>query len=168
MARTPARKAGILRAICRERRTVCWRDKDSNHRSLSYERVSRLLRNGDAGPISWMRSLSTGRLARRWWLGAGSFSTAVSLTARPMVRIGLPSGESCADRPTADEAAARRTCARQIPTVISIGSSRTPRSRSHKRPGAHHPGNDREGRRVHSSVEVEQFDAPDSPIANFD
>jgi hypothetical protein len=51
------------------RRTVCWREPDSNHRYRSYERVSRTLPNGDAGLISWMGSLSTGRLARRRWLG---------------------------------------------------------------------------------------------------
>src|SRR5215472_9022837 len=32
--------------------TLPWREPDSNHRYRSYERVSRLLPNGDAGPIS--------------------------------------------------------------------------------------------------------------------
>src|SRR6516164_8939194 len=39
-------------------------------------------------------SLSTGRLPRRRWLGAGPLSTAVSLTAGPMVRIRLPPAAS--------------------------------------------------------------------------
>ena len=33
-------------------------------------RVSRLLPKGDPGPISWIGSLSTGRLARRQWSAA--------------------------------------------------------------------------------------------------
>jgi len=37
-------------------------------------KVSRLLPKGDAGPISWMGSLSTGRLARRRWSAAGPLS----------------------------------------------------------------------------------------------
>ena len=42
-------------------------------------------------------SLSTGRLPRRRWLGAGPLSTAVSLTAGPMVRIRLPPAVSQAN-----------------------------------------------------------------------
>jgi hypothetical protein len=34
--------------------TLSWREPDSNHRYRSYERVSRLLPNVDAGPIRWM------------------------------------------------------------------------------------------------------------------
>ena len=59
-----------------------------------FERVLSALPNGDAGPIGWMGSLSPGRLARRRSLRADPFSTAVSLTARPMVRIRLPPAES--------------------------------------------------------------------------
>src|SRR5262249_14783971 len=33
--------------------TLRWREPDSNHRYRSCERVSRLLPNADAGPISW-------------------------------------------------------------------------------------------------------------------
>src|SRR6516162_1017308 len=39
-------------------------------------------------------SLSTGRLPRRRWLGAGPLSTAVSLAAGPTVRIRLPPAAS--------------------------------------------------------------------------
>jgi|SRR6516162_4280447 len=42
-------------------------------------------------------SLSTGHLPQRRWLGAGPLSTAVSLTAGPMVRIRLPPAESRAN-----------------------------------------------------------------------
>src|SRR6516225_2733530 len=60
---------------------------DSNHRSRSCDKVSLLLPMRDAGPISWMGLLSTGRLARRRWSAAGPLSTAVSFSAGPMVRI---------------------------------------------------------------------------------
>ena len=49
---------------------------------------------GDAGPISWMGPLSTGRLARRRWSAAGPLSTAVSFSAGPMVRIRFPPANS--------------------------------------------------------------------------
>jgi hypothetical protein len=48
----------------------------------------------DAGPISWMGSLRTGRLARRRWSAAGPLSTSVSFSAGPMVRIRFPPAES--------------------------------------------------------------------------
>src|SRR5215472_737663 len=38
-------------------RTRRWREPDSNHRYRSYERVSRLLPNGDAGPIDLLRKV---------------------------------------------------------------------------------------------------------------
>src|SRR6516164_8183347 len=60
-------------------------------------KVSRLLPKGDAGPISWMGSLSTGRLARRRWSAAGPLSTAVSFSAGPMVRIRFPPSVSQAN-----------------------------------------------------------------------
>jgi len=56
-----------------------------------------VLSNGDARPISWMRSLSAGRLARQRWLSASPLSTAVSLTQGPMVRIRLPLAKSRAN-----------------------------------------------------------------------
>jgi len=52
----------------------------------------------DAGPISWMGSLSTGRLARRRRSAAWPLSTAVSFSAGPMVRIRFPPAESRANR----------------------------------------------------------------------
>src|SRR5262249_58719018 len=52
--------AGRLKTRCRtdilgtdSSQTHRWREPDSNHRYRSYERVSRLLSNEDAGPISW-------------------------------------------------------------------------------------------------------------------
>ena len=44
----------------------------------------------DAGPISWMGSLSTGRLARRRRSAAGPLSTTVFFSTGPMVRIRFP------------------------------------------------------------------------------
>jgi len=77
-----------------------------------FERVLSALPNGDAGPIGWMGSLSPGRLARRRSLRADPFSTAVSLTAGPMVRIRLPPAASRANhrflRAGAASAPARR------------------------------------------------------------
>jgi hypothetical protein len=57
-------------------------------------KASRLLPKGDAGPISWMGSLSTSRLARRRCSAAGPLSTAVSFSAGPMVRIRFPPAAS--------------------------------------------------------------------------
>src|SRR5215510_6839022 len=54
-AHTRATRAALDRrrlGLC-ETRTVRWREPDSNHRYRSYEMVSRLLPNGDAGPINW-------------------------------------------------------------------------------------------------------------------
>jgi len=49
----------------------------------------------DAGPISWMGSLSTSRLARGRWSAAGPLSTAVSFSVGPRVRIRFPPRVSC-------------------------------------------------------------------------
>ena len=89
--RAKSRGSQPRRAISRERRTVCWREPDSNHRYRSHERVFRLLPEWRCRTHkSSMGKLSTGRLAKRRWLGAGPLSQAVSLTAGPMVRIRLP------------------------------------------------------------------------------
>ena len=50
--------------------TPRWREQDSNHRSRCVRKAPRLLPKGDAGPISWMGSLSSSRLARRRWSAA--------------------------------------------------------------------------------------------------
>ena len=66
------------------------REPDSNHRFRSCERSVGCCRR----EISWMGSLSTGRLARRRWSAAGPLSTAVSFSAGPMVRIRFPPPQS--------------------------------------------------------------------------
>jgi len=76
------------RAKSRETWTLRWKEPDSNHRSRSCESSLGCCRR-DAGPIGWMGSLSTGRLARR-----RPPSAAVSFSAGPMVRIHLPPAES--------------------------------------------------------------------------
>jgi hypothetical protein len=74
--------------------TQRWREVDSNHRYRSLEKVSRLLpERGCRTHTSRMGTSSTGRLARRRWLGAGSLSTSVALTSGPTVRIHLPAAE---------------------------------------------------------------------------
>jgi hypothetical protein len=50
---------------------LCWREPDSNHQYRSQKKGSRLLPNGDAGPVKWMESLITGRVARRPVVGRG-------------------------------------------------------------------------------------------------
>src|SRR5215472_7073089 len=62
---------------------------------------SRLLPKRDAGPISWMGSLSTGRLAGRRWPAAGPLSTAVSfLAAVPSSKESVSAVNSGAERGT--------------------------------------------------------------------
>ena len=107
-----------------------WREPDLDHRS--YERVSRLSPNGDAGPIGWMGSLIiTRRLARRRWLG-GPLPTAVPLTAEPMVRIHLAPAASQANsfvQPVWSIWSCRQ-CARRCRQVSRLGMPLHPTRRS--------------------------------------
>ena len=66
---------------------------DSNHRVPLFRKGLSAVAEGDAGPMSWMGPLSTGRLARRRWSATGPLSTAVSFSAGPIDAMGRAAEE---------------------------------------------------------------------------